>query len=212
MVKLCYPWPPGESIRSEWGMRKHPITGKPKKHRGVDVGYNGYIYAPADGTVVHKGASLNKRTGGGYTLILKHDNPNIHTAYYHLREPSALPKGAKVKRGDIIGHTGTTGASTGIHLHFETRRGRAWGSDFNPRDILDNCHAISVAVTKPMVDTTKSKPKKLKVDGILGANTWKAVQRMLNDQGGYRLTVDGRPGRSTIQALQQWLNHGEYDG
>jgi len=65
MAKLCYPWPPGESIRSEWGMRKHPITGKRKKHRGVDVGYNGYIYAPADGTVVHKGASLNKRTGGG---------------------------------------------------------------------------------------------------------------------------------------------------
>jgi len=66
-MKLSNPWPSGEKIRSPWGYRKHPITGRRKKHRGVDVGYNGPICAPADGKVVHKGASLNKRTGGGYT-------------------------------------------------------------------------------------------------------------------------------------------------
>ena len=73
-MKLSNPWPAGETIRSvaDGVMRKHPITGRRKKHRGVDVGYNGPIYAPADGKVVHKGASLNKRTGGGYTLILEH--------------------------------------------------------------------------------------------------------------------------------------------
>lgn len=188
-------------------MRRHPITGRNKKHRGVDVAYNGAIHAPADGVVVHKGADLNKRTGGGYTLILKHDNPKVHTVYYHLREPSKLLKGTKVKRGEVIGFTGTTGASTGVHLHFETRRRRAWGSDFNPRDILDTCHA-NLSPSTP----TRAKPKKLKVDGILGPNTWRAVQRMLNDQGGHRLTVDGQPGRNTVRALQQWLNHGEYDG
>ncbi len=53
-MKLHNPWPDGESIRSPWGYRKHPITGRRKKHRGVDVGYNGPICAPADGKVVHK--------------------------------------------------------------------------------------------------------------------------------------------------------------
>lgn len=205
MTKICKPWPPGHKIRSPYGTRKHPINGRTQKHRGVDVGYDGPIYAPADGVVVHKGADLNKRTGGGHTLILKHDNPAIHTAYYHLREPSPLAKGQTVKAGEQIGHTGTTGASTGVHLHFETRKNRAWGSDFDPETVLDSCHASN------NVDTSLAKPKKLEVDGVLGANTWKAVQRMLNAQGGHRLTVDGQPGRTTVMALQQWLNHGGYD-
>jgi murein DD-endopeptidase MepM/ murein hydrolase activator NlpD len=199
MAKLCYPWPPGESIRSEWGMRKHPITGKTKLHRGVDVGYNGHIYAPADGVVVHKGASLNKRTGGGYTLILRHDDPKIHTAYYHLREPSKLPKGAKVKRGEVIGHTGTTGASTGIHLHFETRKNRAWGSDFDPESILGHASPEPVKV--------EEKPK-LTEDGLIGRQTWGAVQRMLKADGLYGGRINGVPGASTVRGLQKYLNRG----
>jgi hypothetical protein len=99
-AKLSNPWPAGESIRSPWGYRKHPITGGRKKHRGVDVGYNGPIYAPADGKVVHKGVSLNKKTGGGHTLILSHSDPKVWTVYYHMREPSPLPLGKSVKRGD----------------------------------------------------------------------------------------------------------------
>lgn len=210
MTKLCKPWPPGHKIRSPWGMRKHPITGKLQKHRGVDVAYNGLIHAPADGTVVHKGADLNKRTGGGHTVIIEHQNPKVWTVYYHLREASPLAKGAKVKAGDPIGHTGTTGASTGVHLHFETRKAKRWGTDFDPETILDSCHASGNS--KPTVDTSLAKPKRLKVDGTLGPDTWKAVQRMLNSEGGYRLQVDGQPGRATIQALQQYLNHGEWDG
>jgi len=100
------------------------------------VAYHGPIYAPADGVVVHKGADLNKRTGGGYTLIIRHENPRLWTVYYHLREPSHLLKGTRVKTGEIIGHTGTTGASTGVHLHFETRRSRQWGTDENPEKWL----------------------------------------------------------------------------
>ncbi len=142
MTKLCKPWPVGQKIRSPYGIRKHPITGRMSKHRGVDVGYDGPIHAPADGVVVHKGADLNKKTGGGYTLILKHANPAVYTVYYHLREPSPLAKGQAVKAGDQIGHTGTTGASTGVHLHFETRKRQGWGSDFDPETILDSCHSL----------------------------------------------------------------------
>lgn len=203
MSKLCYPWPPGESIRSEWGMRRHPITGRNKKHRGVDVGYSGNIYAPADGVVVHKGASLNKRTGGGYTLILRHDDPKVYTVYYHLREPSKLLKGTKVKRGEVLAHTGTTGASTGVHLHFETRRSRAWGSDFNPRDILDDCYASSASSA---TSKKSAAPDKLVEDGILGRKTWGAMQEFLKSKGLYRGRVNGVPGKSTILGMQKFLN------
>lgn len=140
-MTLMKPWPRGESVRSPWGMRTHPISGRRKHHRGVDVAYHGPIYSPADGVVVHKGADLNKRTGGGYTLIIRHESPKVWTVYYHLREPSHLLKGTRVKRGEVIGHTGTTGASTGVHLHFETRRSRSWGSDFDPQSILSASHA-----------------------------------------------------------------------
>lgn len=130
-------------------MRTHPISGRRKHHRGVDVAYHGEIYAPADGQVVHKGADLNKRTGGGYTLILRHRNPRVWTVYYHLREPSHLLKGSQVKRGEVIGHTGTTGASTGVHLHFETRKSRSWGSDFDPETILGPDHASETPARIP---------------------------------------------------------------
>ena len=196
-MKLSNPWPSGETIRSPWGYRKHPITGKRKKHRGVDVGYNGPIYAPADGKVVHKGVSLNKRTGGGYTLILEHSEPRVWTVYYHLREPSPLRKGTKVKRGEVIAYTGSTGASTGVHLHFETRRSRRWGTDFDPETILGQAQDIP----KP------DKPK-LVEDGAIGRQTWGAVQRMLQADGFYEGRINGVPGKSTVLALQKFLNRG----
>ena len=198
-MKLSNPWPSGETIRSPWGYRKHPITGRRKKHRGVDVGYNGPVCAPADGKVVHKGTDLNKRTGGGYTLILEHSEPRVWTVYYHLREPSPLLKGTRVKRGEVIAHTGTTGASTGIHLHFETRRSRNWGTDFDPESILGHASA------KPV--KAEDKPK-LTEDGKIGRQTWGAVQRMLQADGLYKGRINGVPGRSTVLALQKFLNRG----
>jgi len=198
-MKLSNPWPAGETIRSPWGMRTHPITGRRKKHRGVDVGYNGPIYAPADGKVVHKGVSLNKRTGGGYTLILEHQSPRVWTVYYHLREPSRLLKGTKVKRGEVIAHTGTTGASTGIHLHFETRRSQRWGTDFDPESILGH--------VSPEPVKAEEKPK-LTEDGVIGRQTWGAVQRMLKADGLYKGRINGIAGKSTVLALQKFLNRG----
>ena len=198
-MKLHNPWPTGRSINknSPYGWRVHPITGKRKKHRGVDVGYKGLVRAPADGKVVHKGADLNKRTGGGYTLILEHSEPRVWTVYYHLREPSPLRKGTKVKRGEVIAYTGSTGASTGVHLHFETRRSRSWGTDFDPETILGQAQDIP----KP------DKPK-LVEDGAIGLQTWGAVQRMLQADGFYKGRINGVPGKSTVLALQKFLNRG----
>lgn len=200
-MRLVKPWPDPHKIRSGYGNRRHPISGRVKKHRGVDVGYSGLIYAPADGEVVKKGANLNKSTGGGYTLIVKHDR-DLYTVYYHLREPSSLAVGAKVRTGDVLGHTGTTGASTGVHLHWETRRSSRWGTDFDPETVTDmtKSAANSSQPAKP-IETPK-----LRVDGVMGPNTWRALQAHLQKLGFYSGKLDGKPGPQTYKAVQAWLN------
>ena len=187
-MKLMKPWLPGERIRSPWGYRTHPITGKRKLHRGVDVAYDGPIYAPADGVVAHKGADLNKRSGGGYVLILRHTQPRVWTVYYHMREPSHLLRGTRVRRGEVIGHTGTTGASTGVHLHFETRSARRWGSDFDPTTILSSdyaaehppgsAHKPQEPVSEPPARVRKRMPR-YGISGRLKAMDVRAVGRFM---------------------------------
>lgn len=201
-MRLLKPWPNPHTVNSngKYGNRRHPISGRIKKHRGLDVAYRGLIYAPADGEVVHKGAALNKRTGGGYTLIVKHAS-DLYTVYYHLREPSRLAVGAKVRTGEVLAHTGTTGASTGVHLHWETRKSRRWGTDFDPTTVTDMSRSAANGGT-PSAGATP----KLVEDGILGRNTWGAVQTMLQAEGHYNGRINGVPGKTTIKGLQQWLN------
>lgn len=205
-MRLLKPWPDPYKVNpnGKYGNRRHPISGRIKKHRGLDVAYSGLIYAPADGEVVHKGAALNKRTGGGYTLIVKHA-PDLYTVYYHLREPSKLAVGAKVSTGDVLAHTGTTGASTGVHLHVETRSSRRWGTDFDPETVMDMSRSAANSAT-PGQGATPTESPKLVEDGILGRNTWGAVQRFLQVEGLYKGRINGVPGKTTIKALQQWLN------
>ena len=65
-------------------------------------------------------------------MIVKHA-PDLFTVYYHLSKPSHLLKGTKVQRGEVIAHSGNTGASTGPHLHFEVRHPtRTWGQTVDP--------------------------------------------------------------------------------
>jgi murein DD-endopeptidase MepM/ murein hydrolase activator NlpD len=205
-VRLLKPWPDPHKVNpnGRYGNRRHPISGRTQKHRGLDVGYNGFIYAPADGDVVHKGVNLNKKTGGGYTLIVKHAS-DLYTVYYHLREPSSLAVGAKVRLGDILGHTGTTGASTGVHLHWETRKSRIFGTDFDPETVTDMSKSAANGAT-PDTSVTPGKPAPLKVDGAMGPGTWSRFQSYLKAQGYYTGKVDGKPTAATYKAIQSWLN------
>jgi len=101
-------------------MRSHPITGNWKQHKGVDFAApNGTpIRASGDGVVDYAG---NGVTGYGNMVILKHW-ANYTTAYAHMsRFASNLRKGARVNQGDVIGYVGSTGWSTGNHLHYEFR-------------------------------------------------------------------------------------------
>ena len=154
-MRLSEPWPEGFTInkRSPYGWRIDPITGKRKFHHGVDVAAptGTPLTAPADGVIVHKGSGAS----GGNTLIIKHA-PDLFTVYYHLQKPSHLSKGTKVQRGDRVALVGSTGRSTGPHLHWEVRRSRTWGDTVDPVPFLE-------AEEPPAQEIEESEPAPVKV-------------------------------------------------
>jgi murein DD-endopeptidase MepM/ murein hydrolase activator NlpD len=107
----------GARLSSGFGMRKHPILGYSKMHRGTDFAAPSGtpIYAAGNGVVEMAG-----RNGGyGKYVRLRHGS-NYHTAYAHMKSfAKGVTKGARVKQGQVIGYVGTTGRSTGPHLHYE---------------------------------------------------------------------------------------------
>jgi murein DD-endopeptidase MepM/ murein hydrolase activator NlpD len=106
-------------ISSGFSMRVHPISGNWKQHKGIDfaAATGTPIRAAGDGTVDFAG----QQGGYGNVVVLKHWN-NYTTAYAHMsRFASGLKKGQKISQGDVIGYVGTTGWSTGAHLHYEFR-------------------------------------------------------------------------------------------
>ncbi|MCC2958103.1 M23 family metallopeptidase [Massilia sp. IC2-477] len=106
-------------ISSGFSMRVHPISGKWKAHKGVDyaASMGTPIRAVADGTIDFVGVS----GGYGNQVVLKHWS-NYSSAYAHMsRFAPGLRKGSKVSQGQVIGYVGSTGWSTGAHLHYEFR-------------------------------------------------------------------------------------------
>lgn len=112
-------WPvPGYyTITSTFGNRIHPITGRPNNHTGTDIGApGGTPIQSARGGVVT--ISTYHYSYGNY-VVVQHDN-GISTLYAHMRS-RAVSEGDVVEQGDILGYVGTTGSSTGNHLHLEFR-------------------------------------------------------------------------------------------
>ena len=114
-------WPIAKSgtvITSGYGVRVHPITGLIKGHTGIDIGNAGFgapVVAAADGVV-----SLASYNGGyGNCVMINHGN-GISTLYGHGQK-ILTEVGKEVKRGELIMEVGSTGVSTGPHLHFEVR-------------------------------------------------------------------------------------------
>jgi len=105
------------AITSGFGPRKHPIFGTMRNHTGVDfTATSGTpVRASADGVV----AVAGDRGGYGTTVIVDHGN-TLATLYGHLSR-TAVAEGATVARGQVVGYAGSTGYSTGPHLHFEVR-------------------------------------------------------------------------------------------
>jgi murein DD-endopeptidase MepM/ murein hydrolase activator NlpD len=107
----------GARLSSNFGVRKHPILGYNKMHRGTDfAALEGTpIMASGDGKIVR----ARWCGGGGNCIKIKH-NSTYSTVYAHLKKFSrGIKEGARVKQGQIIGYVGSTGMSTGPHLHYE---------------------------------------------------------------------------------------------
>jgi murein DD-endopeptidase MepM/ murein hydrolase activator NlpD len=120
----------GARLTSGFGMRKHPTLGYNKMHRGVDFGAatGTPIYAASDGVIEKIG------TNGGYGNYIRiRHNTEYSTAYAHMNGfTKGLGQGDRVRQGDIIGYVGSTGRSTGPHLHYEVL---VAGEQVNPLDI-----------------------------------------------------------------------------
>lgn len=113
------------AMSSGFGMRVHPVLGGMRAHKGIDL--------PATtGTPIH--ASADGIVGkadwfGGYGLFVELDHGgNMETRYGHMSR-IAVAEGQRVRKGDVIGYVGSTGRSTGAHLHYEVRIG---GEAVNP--------------------------------------------------------------------------------
>ena len=112
---MMWPCPSCHTITSEFGWRYHPIYHTQKYHSGVDIGasYGASIVAADGGTVITAGAV----SGYGNCVVINHGN-GITTLYGHMSS-IAVSSGQKVSKGQTIGYVGSTGNSTGPHLHWE---------------------------------------------------------------------------------------------
>lgn len=120
-------------LNSNFGWRVHPIYGTRKLHKGVDFpsACGTPVRAAADGRV----SRAYHNSGAGNKIILTHGTMNgsvITTSYHHL-QGFAVSQGQSVQRGEVVGYIGTTGSSTGCHLHFEVHED---GTAVNPMNYL----------------------------------------------------------------------------
>jgi murein DD-endopeptidase MepM/ murein hydrolase activator NlpD len=120
----------GARVSSGFGVRRHPILGYTKMHKGIDFAAptGTPIYAAGDGTVEFAG----RKGGYGNFIMLRH-NSEYKTGYGHMYKfASGVRSGSRVKQGSVIGYVGTTGRSTGPHLHYEVI---VAGRQVNPRSV-----------------------------------------------------------------------------
>jgi murein DD-endopeptidase MepM/ murein hydrolase activator NlpD len=120
--------PVNGGITSGFGMRRHPILGYSRMHAGLDfkAGHGTPIYAVTDGKVVYAG-----RKGGYGNFVQINHGGGLASGYGHMSR-FAVSSGTNVRRGQIIGYVGSTGLSTGPHLHYELYRG---GRAVNPMSV-----------------------------------------------------------------------------
>lgn len=154
-------------VTSRFGWRKDPISGVSKFHNGCDYGTYGKKipqYALEDGIVEQAGKDS---TGGIFAWVL-YPRLGIRLLHYHL-DSVAVRKGQKVNENTIIGYTGTTGYSTGVHLHLGMKR--VGNSSFVDPDVY-NYQPAPVKPVEPVKDLKFKKGDKVIFTGVLYGNSY----------------------------------------
>ncbi|KUK11493.1 MAG: M23B-like peptidase [Clostridia bacterium 41_269] len=124
-------WPVKGTITSDFGMRVHPVLGKVRMHTGIDIAapHGAPVVSAADGTVIFAGRM------GAYGNAVMVEHGTCRTLYAHLSD-ILVRAGQAVKAGSVIGRVGSTGLSTGPHLHFEVRVGSGRTQYVDPLKVL----------------------------------------------------------------------------
>ena len=155
----------GARLSSPFGMRKHPIDGYNKMHRGTDFA------APMGTPIMASGDGVVKKAGwcggGGNCVKIKH-NSTYQTVYAHMSKfARGIKTGVRVKQGQTIGYVGSTGKSTGPHLHYEVIVN---GKKVNSQKLKLPSGKILKGNERKLFETAKIKLDVLKSEKILGIN------------------------------------------
>jgi murein DD-endopeptidase MepM/ murein hydrolase activator NlpD len=155
----------GARLSSPFGMRKHPIDGFNKMHRGTDFA------APMGTPIMASGTGVIKKAGwcggGGNCIVIKH-NSTYQTIYAHMSKfAKGIRAGERVKQGKIIGFVGSTGKSTGPHLHYEVLVN---GKKVNSQTLKLPSGKILKGDERKLFETKKIKLDVLKSEKIIGIN------------------------------------------
>ena len=155
----------GARLSSPFGMRKHPIDGYNKMHRGTDFA------APMGTPIMASGDGIVKKAGwcggGGNCVKIKH-NSTYQTVYAHMSKfARGIKPGVRVKQGQTIGYVGSTGKSTGPHLHYEVIVN---GKKVNSQKLKLPSGKILKDQERKLFETKKIKLDVLKSEKILGIN------------------------------------------
>ena len=218
MATRFFPNYAANKVTSPYGMRT--LNGTTKMHNGIDLvaatksggSATDYITAHTGGTV----AAVGHNNSAGYYINIAVD-ANTTMVYYHLKELPKQKKGATVKTGEILGYMGSTGNSTGAHLHFGIK---SFGQWIDPEPFLDKDYTITVSEKKTLsigMRTLRQGAKGEDVralqilltgrgckgnmhepDGIFGPNTLGAVKLFQEKHG---LDDDGIVGKLTWNAI-----------
>ena len=155
----------GARLSSPFGMRKHPIDGFNKMHRGTDFA------APMGTPIMASGNGIIKKAGwcggGGNCVIIKH-NSTYQTVYAHMSKfAKGVRSGVRVRQGQTIGYVGSTGKSTGPHLHYEVIVN---GKRVNSQKLKLPSGKILKGEERKLFETKKIKLDVLKSEKIIGLN------------------------------------------
>jgi len=155
----------GAKLSSAFGMRKHPIDGYNKMHRGTDFA------APLGTPIMASGSGVIIRArwcgGGGNCIKIKH-NSTYTTIYAHMKNfARGIKEGSRIKQGQIIGYVGSTGKSTGPHLHYEVVKN---GKKINSQKLKLPSGKILKNKERKIFEVVKIKLDVLKSDLIIGLN------------------------------------------